>query len=329
LIRLPFTPLSDRLPQSFNLPGPLLHLRGSSRLTTDAMGFEDSGPPCSPLYPCAPSVILSLPPSLCLEKGRGAEKGETEEKRKYEEIPGSHLKGVAFPSSLRHGRAGLDSFHRYARPPAKTHESWVYGDGGARGLSCARGPYVPHTCGGIHGVLCGILSAGTQHATTPVPLLASAVLRPRASPLHSLRVLHIMTFVTLCEAYQGIDSELDLWKYFFHVRRPQDGGSGQRVHPVGTSQPLVHLTHLVGGGCGKRVQNHGHRGHVLAGPGEGGELLLRPFHCRGPVYLKCRFTLAQVGQPASVASHSYASSPHRHAVSHSLLSCGARRRSSW
>jgi hypothetical protein len=37
-----------------------------------------------------------------------------------------------------------------------------------------------------------------------------------------LGVLHITAFVTLCEAYLGIDLELDLWKYFFHVRHPQD-----------------------------------------------------------------------------------------------------------
>jgi hypothetical protein len=29
-------------------------------------------------------------------------------------------------------------------------------------------------------------------------------------------------FMTLCEAYLGIDPEFHLWKYFFHVRRPQD-----------------------------------------------------------------------------------------------------------
>jgi hypothetical protein len=34
-------------------------------------------------------------------------------------------------------------------------------------------------------------------------------------------VLHIAAFVTLCDAYLGIDPELDLWKYF-HVRRSQD-----------------------------------------------------------------------------------------------------------
>jgi hypothetical protein len=43
--------------------------------------------------------------------------------------------------------------------------------------------------------------------------------------LHHLtpsRVLHITVFVTLCEAYLGIDPDLDLWKYFFHVHRLQD-----------------------------------------------------------------------------------------------------------
>jgi hypothetical protein len=28
--------------------------------------------------------------------------------------------------------------------------------------------------------------------------------------------------MTLCEAYLGIDPEFHLWKYFFHVQRPQD-----------------------------------------------------------------------------------------------------------
>jgi hypothetical protein len=61
-------------------------------------------------------------------------------------------------------------------------------------------------------------------------------------------------------------------------------------------QPLVHLTHLVGGGCGQRVQKCGHHGHVLAGLGEGGELLHRSFHCHGLICLKHQFALAQVDQ---------------------------------
>jgi hypothetical protein len=35
-------------------------------------------------------------------------------------------------------------------------------------------------------------------------------------------VLQITAFITLCEAYLGIDSNLDLWKYFFCVHCPQD-----------------------------------------------------------------------------------------------------------
>jgi hypothetical protein len=35
-------------------------------------------------------------------------------------------------------------------------------------------------------------------------------------------VLHITVFVTLCEAYLGIIPNLDRWKYFFRVCRPQD-----------------------------------------------------------------------------------------------------------
>jgi hypothetical protein len=35
-----------------------------------------------------------------------------------------------------------------------------------------------------------------------------------------LGVLHIAAFVTLCEAYLGIDLEFDLWNYFFCVLRP-------------------------------------------------------------------------------------------------------------
>jgi hypothetical protein len=35
-------------------------------------------------------------------------------------------------------------------------------------------------------------------------------------------VLHIAVFVTLCEAYLGVDPDLDLCKYFFRVRWPQD-----------------------------------------------------------------------------------------------------------
>jgi hypothetical protein len=52
-----------------------------------------------------------------------------------------------------------------------------------------------------------------------------SILRYYGLELHHLtpsRVWHIVAFVTLYEAYLGIDPELDLWKYFFHIRCPQD-----------------------------------------------------------------------------------------------------------
>jgi hypothetical protein len=40
---------------------------------------------------------------------------------------------------------------------------------------------------------------------------------PELHHLTPLGVLHIVALMTLCEAYLGIEPELDLWKYFFHV----------------------------------------------------------------------------------------------------------------
>jgi hypothetical protein len=41
------------------------------------------------------------------------------------------------------------------------------------------------------------------------------------APSHRF-LLHIATFVSLYEAYMGVDPEFNMWTYFFHVRRPQD-----------------------------------------------------------------------------------------------------------
>jgi hypothetical protein len=51
------------------------------------------------------------------------------------------------------------------------------------------------------------------------------LLRYYGLKLHHLTpsgVLHIVAFVTLCEAYLGIDPEIDLWMYFFRIQHPQD-----------------------------------------------------------------------------------------------------------
>jgi hypothetical protein len=65
------------------LPSPLLHLSGPSHLTTIAVEFEAGNNRYAPLYPHAPSVALSLTPSLCLvKKEKRDEKWREQKKRK-------------------------------------------------------------------------------------------------------------------------------------------------------------------------------------------------------------------------------------------------------
>jgi hypothetical protein len=60
------------------------------------------------------------------EGGRERVKEKKGNRKKYQ-----GPEGVAPPFSMSHGRAGLDSIHRYDGPSAKTHEAWVYVGGGA------------------------------------------------------------------------------------------------------------------------------------------------------------------------------------------------------
>jgi hypothetical protein len=60
------------------------------------MGFRAGGRPYAPLYSCAPSAILSSPPSLCLDKKeKRGEKGESKEekgnRKKYRVAVGAAL----------------------------------------------------------------------------------------------------------------------------------------------------------------------------------------------------------------------------------------------
>jgi hypothetical protein len=102
----------------------------------------------------------------------------------------------------------LYPFHGYVGSFAKPHKTRVYDGGGARGLPCARGPYIPHARGSIRGVLYGILWVGIRHTIELVPSLIAVVLQPRAAQ---------STFMTLCEAYPRVDPGLDMWNYFFRV----------------------------------------------------------------------------------------------------------------
>jgi hypothetical protein len=64
--------------------------------------------------------------------------------------------------------------------------------------------------------------------------------------LHNLTpsgVLHIVSFVTLCEAYLGSEPHFNLWNYFFHTQLQQV--SGVEVAALGTMDIFVRSEHGV------------------------------------------------------------------------------------
>jgi hypothetical protein len=42
-------------------------------------------------------------------------------------------------------------------------------------------------------------------------------------------ILNIVAFVTLCEAYMGIEPHFDLWNHFFHVQLLKGSGAKAKV----------------------------------------------------------------------------------------------------
>jgi hypothetical protein len=48
-------------------------------------------------------------------------------------------------------------------------------------------------------------------------------------------------FVTLCEAYMGIEPHFNLWKYYFHARLQQ--GSGVKVMALGSVDIFIRSSH--------------------------------------------------------------------------------------
>jgi hypothetical protein len=59
-------------------------------------------------------------------------------------------------------------------------------------------------------------------------------------------ILHMVVFVSMCEAYMGIEPHFDLWNYFFHARLQQ--GSDAKVAMLGSVDIFVH--------SGPRVDPH-------------------------------------------------------------------------
>jgi hypothetical protein len=55
--------------------------------------------------------------------------------------------------------------------------------------------------------------------------------------------LHIAAFVTLCEAYMGIEPNFNLWNYFFHAQLQQ--GSGAEAAVLSSVDIFVRSGHRV------------------------------------------------------------------------------------
>jgi hypothetical protein len=77
----------------------------------------------------------------------------------------------------------------------------------------------------VEGYVVSFMAFYEQRFDVPLHPFIHSLLQYYGLELHHLTafgVLHIVVFVTLCEAYLGVDPDLDLWKYFYRVRRPQD-----------------------------------------------------------------------------------------------------------
>jgi hypothetical protein len=92
-------------------------------------------------------------------------------------------------------------------------------------LVACRVPEDPMFPAPVEGYVVSFMAFYERGFSTPSHQFLHSLLWYYGLELHHLtpsRVLHIAAFVTLCEAYLGIDPEFDLWNYFFRVWRPWD-----------------------------------------------------------------------------------------------------------
>jgi hypothetical protein len=111
------------------------------------------------------------------------------------------LQGVASPSLLNHGRAGLDCIEGHSRAPTKTHESGVYDSGGAHDFPRAQGSHIPRSGGGMRRDMHDVLQAGICCTITPIYPLFDAILWLGTT---SLDPLEDRMHGGLCDPVQGL-----------------------------------------------------------------------------------------------------------------------------
>jgi hypothetical protein len=56
-------------------------------------------------------------------------------------------------------------------------------------------------------------------------------------------ILHMVAFVTLCEAYMGIEHHFNLWNYFFHAQLQQ--GPSTKAEVLGGVDIFIRFGHRV------------------------------------------------------------------------------------
>jgi hypothetical protein len=83
-----------------------------------------------------------------------------------------------------------------------------------------------------------VLRVGIWCAITSISLLLATVLCLELQQLTPLGILHMASFMTLCEAYTGIEHHFDLWSYFFRARLQK--GLDSKMAALGSVDLYVH-----------------------------------------------------------------------------------------
>jgi hypothetical protein len=120
--------------------------------------------------------------------------------------------------SLRlHGGVEMACAGGHARAHAKSCKLGVYDSGGTSYLSCSSGSYVPVPVAGYVVACSPFYERGFGAHPHQFLHLLLQYYGFEQHHLTPLEVLHIAAFVTLCEAYIGIEPHFNLWNYVFRV----------------------------------------------------------------------------------------------------------------
>jgi hypothetical protein len=109
--------------------------------------------------------------------------------------------------------------------PGHMQKLMKHGFMAAAELEACRVPEDPAFPAPVEGYVVSFVTFYERGFGMPPHRFLCSLLRYYGLELHHLTplgVLHIATFMTLCEAYLVINPELDLWKYFFRVWCQQD-----------------------------------------------------------------------------------------------------------